>query len=269
MNITDYNFLKKIQIEKINCSVVPATVKRASYFQDLMDIEVILLEGTWKRGVIKINEMKKDYFEQWLAQNFPDAQEEANRTNNIKMLRNSKARTTKSNAVVFLKGSSIIKINNTEIDLAFYTKKFGFFAVALENISCEKICFVENLPSFLYVESVITADYVFMHPYGRVGKMLLDKIQVNQILVCSDYDFIGLDEYLKFKERFPNTTFFVPENYDFLVQKYSRSLKDTRKETAQKPTNRVLNSTDAVVVKIRNQIFQNQRFLEQEILINL
>lgn len=270
MKITDYNFLQKLKTEKINCSAIPETVKKANYFQNLVESKVIVLEGNWKRGSIKLNENEQVYFDTFLKNNFPnEITQEIDRANNIKALRNSKGRSTESNTIVFLRGNQVIKINETEVDLAFHAQNFGLFSAVLENLVCNKICFVENLYMFLNVEKVITGNYVFVHTYGRVGEKLLDKIQTKEVLVFSDYDFVGLDEYLKFKEKFEKTTFFIPENYDFLFQTYSRPLKDAKKETYQKPTGSVQNATDEVVIKIRNQVFQTQRFLEQEILINL
>lgn len=270
MTITDYNFLKKLKTEKINCSAIPITVEKSNYFQNLVETNVILLEGNWKRGSIKLNENEQVYFDTFLKNNFPnEINQEINRANNIKALRNSKGRQTESNAIVFLRGNKRIVINGIEVDLTFHTQNFGLFSAVLESLSCDRICFVENLFAFLNVEKIITEDYVFVHTYGRVGEKLLDKIQTNDVLVFSDYDFVGLDEYLKFKDKFETTTFFVPENYDFTFEKYSRPLKDTQKETSQKPSERVQKSTDEAVMKIRNKIFQTQRFLEQEILINL
>jgi hypothetical protein len=270
MTTTDYNFLQKLKTEKINCSAIPQTVRKANYFQNFIESKVIVLEGNWKRGSIKLNENEQVYFDAFLKNNFPsEITQEIDRANNIKALRNSKGRSTESNTIVFLRGNQVIKINETEVNLAFHTQNFGLFSAVLESLICEKICFVENLYAFLNVEKAITESYVFVHTYGRVGEKLLDKIQTNEVLVFSDYDFVGLNEYLKFKGKFEKTTFFVPENYDFLFQTYSRPLKDTKKETSQKPTERVQNATDEVVIKIRNQVFQTQHFLEQEILINL
>ena len=266
MTITDYNFLQKLKTEKINCSAIPETVKKANYFQTFIDTKIILLEGNWKRGSIKLNETEQAYFDTFLKNNFPnEITQEIDRANNIKALRNSKGRSTESNTIVFLRGNQLIKVNGIEVNLAFHTQNFGHFSAVLESLVCDKICFVENLYAFLNVEKVITGNYVFVHTYGRVGEKLLDKIQTKEVLVFSDYDFVGLDEYLKFKERFEKTTFFVPENYDFLFQTYSRPLKDTKKETSQKPTERVYKSIDQTVVKIRTQIYETQYFLEQEI----
>lgn len=271
MTITDYNFLQKLKTEKVNCSAIPETVKKTNYFQNLVESKVIILaEGNWKRGSIKLNENELVYFDAFLKNNFPsEITQEIDRANNIKALRNSKGRSTESNMIVFLRGNQVIKINGIKVDLTFYIQNFGLFSSVLESLVCDKICFVENLYAFINVEKVITEDYVFVHTYGRVGEKLLDKIQTKEVLVFSDYDFVGLDEYLKFKEKFEKTTFFVPENYDFLFQTYSRPLKHTKKVTSQKPTERVQNATDETVVRLRNQVFQMQRFLEQEILINL
>ena len=266
MKITDYNFLQKLRTEKINCSAIPETVRKADYFQNLVESKVIVLEGNWKRGSIKLNENEQVYFDAFLSNNFPsEITQEIDKANNIKALRNSKGRSTESNTIVFLRGNQVIKINETEVDLAFHTQNFGLFSVVLESLVCDRICFVENLYAFLNAEKAITENYVFVHTYGRVGEKLLDKIQTQEVLVFSDYDFVGLDEYLKFKEKFKKTIFFVPENYDFLFQTYSRPLKDTKKETSQKPTERVYQSTDETVTKIRTQIYETQYFLEQEI----
>jgi hypothetical protein len=270
MTIIDRNFLQKLKTEKINCSAIPETVRKANYFQNLLESKVIILEGNWKRGSIKLDENERVYLDTFLKNNFPnEVTQEIDRVNNIKALRNSKGRGTESNTIVFLRGNQVAKINGLEVDLAFHTQKFGVFSVVLENLLCDKICFVENLYAFLNVEKVIIENYVFVHTYGRVGKKLLDKIQTKEVLIFSDYDFVGLDEYLKFKEKFGKTTFFVSENYDFLFDTYSRPLKDAKKETSQKPTERVQNTNDEIVIKIRNQVFQTQHFLEQEILINL
>lgn len=270
MRITDFNFLQKLKAGKISYSTIPKSVKNSPYFENLMAAKVIVLEGHAQRGFIRLNEEESDYFEQFLKTNFPnDMSERISRAENIKSLRNSKARASPSNSIVFLRGNQKIKVNGLEVDLSFYNQNFGLFSTALQNLSCQKICFVENLAPFLNAEKLISHDYIFMHTYGRVGENLLQKIQAEEVLVFSDYDFIGLDEYLKFKQQFENTSFFMPPDYQSLFDKYSRPLANKNKETSQKPSKNVQESTDEIVTNIRNQIFKTQRFLEQEILITL
>jgi len=268
MNVTDYNFLTRLRMGKINCSSIPEGVKKTNYFQNFFESKVILLEGTWSRGSIKLNENEREYFEQYIEDNCQEVTGEINRATNIRSLRDSKSRSTESNGVVLLRGFQKIIIGNQEVDLSYYTKNFDFFSTSLKNrnLICEKLCFVENLYSFLHAERVIPKNYIFLHTYGRVGKIVLDKIAPKEVLVFSDYDFVGLDEYLKFKEKF-SASFYVPANYDELFKEYSKKLKNNKKESFQKPTQKVLHSTDEIVAKIRNQVFQHQRFLEQEILV--
>ena len=267
MTLTDYDFFQKLREGKINCSKIPKSILNANYFKNLYDSKIIILKGNWKRGNIEIGDQES--FDKFFKNSFPNdsLETERNRANNIKLLRNSKATATQSNFIVFLRGKGNIKVNDIEIDLDFHTKKFGCFAVSLDSFSCDKICFVENLYAFMNIEKSITEDYVFLHTYGRVGKQLLEKIEAKEVLVFSDYDFVGLSEYLKFKIRFANTTFFIPSNYDYLFDKYSKPLKDTNKETSQKPDKQVIKSNDETVVRIRKQIYETSYFLEQEIVI--
>jgi 5S rRNA maturation endonuclease (ribonuclease M5) len=270
MNKIDYDFLAKLKTNKISYSSIPKSVKNAAYFENFIAAKVIILEGNINRGFIRLNENETDYFDEFIKNNFPDAiSESINKAENIKTFRNSKARATASNNIIFLRGNQQVIINDIAVDLAFHTQNFGVFAVALQNLCCEKICFVENLAAFLAAEKLISEDYIFIHTYGRVGEKLLQKIQTKHVLVFSDYDFIGLDEYLKFKSYFENSQFFMPPNYDAIFDKYNRPLANKNKETTQKPSKNVQNSTDEVVVKIRTQVFKTQRFLEQEILISL
>jgi len=268
MTTTDRNFLEKLKTEKIPCSTIPKIIREADYFQNFVRTNIIVVNGNWKRGSIELKEDKRDYFEIFFNTKFSEeVTKEINRATNIKTLRNSKGRATESNAIIFLRGNQKVKINGLEVDLNTHKKNFGLFSVVLKELVCEKICFIENLHTFLNIEKLIEEDYIFVHTYGRVGAKLLDKIQTNEVLVFSDYDFVGLDEYLKFKEKFEKTTFFIPKNYDFLFEEYSRTLKDNKKETSQNPTPRVLESTEEIVTKIRQQVYETQRFLEQEIVI--
>ena len=88
----------------------------------------------------------------------------------------------------------------------------------------------------------------------------LNCLCVNQLLVFVDYDFNGLEEFLRIKEVFEFSQLYIPENYDVLFQKYSQSLKGNKAEM----TNRIKQSSDNNVIKIRESIIRNNRFLEQQ-----
>jgi len=58
---------------------------------------------------------------------------------------------------------------------------------------------------------------------------------------------------------------YLPTNYSKLFEKHSASLKGNK----AKMSNAVKNSKDSIVVKVREQVARTNRFLEQEILINV
>jgi hypothetical protein len=104
--------------------------------------------------------------------------------------------------------------------------------------------------------------YTYLHKYGRVGTEFLKRIQANEVMVFSDFDLIGLNEYLKVKEVFREAALFVPANFDSLFERYSTPLPEKQLASAL-----VRSSTDPVVRKIREMVLKSNRFLEQEILL--
>ncbi|MCB0745001.1 MAG: hypothetical protein KDC67_13920, partial [Ignavibacteriae bacterium] len=58
---------------------------------------------------------------------------------------------------------------------------------------------------------------------------------------------------------------YLPSNYNELFDKHSASLKGNK----AKMSNLVKNSQDSIVIQIREQVARTNRFLEQEILINV
>ena len=82
-------------------------------------------------------------------------------------------------------------------------------------------------------------------------------------MICPDYDFKGLNNYLLIKEFFPDVQLFIPQNYEELFKTKSRPIK-TKQGREQQPTKRVLESEDEFVVKIRTDIFKYKQFLEQQ-----
>ena len=81
-------------------------------------------------------------------------------------------------------------------------------------------------------------------------------------MVFSDYDLIGLGEYLRVKETFPHATLYIPENFTALFEKYAAPLPEK-----QVAAGKVKDSTEKIVVEIREMVLKSNRFLEQEILL--
>jgi len=253
----------------ISASQLPSIVKKNKDFQNFCETGIILRNKSGGGYIYQINQEKQHIFEQYFVNTFPQSEIEAiDKASNIAKFRNSKSRQIKTLPIVFIKGQREIIINNETIDLRYFTEKFELFSAVVQNLNTEKICLVENKYLFLDIEKVISEDYVFIHSYGRIGKTLLNTLNVNSILVVSDYDYVGLNEYLKCKALFSNTKFYIPDNYDDLFKTYSTPLKTKFKQgqyLSHYPN--VENSTDEIVVRIREQMKKTQKFLEQEILL--
>jgi len=269
MTETIFKYFQLLKTEKLLASQMPKALLENNDFQNMLDSGVLLKSSVGRGYVYELNEEKRKVFENWFAKKFPNAEIEiTDRASSIAKFKDSKKSKEKS-IIVFLKGNKQVQLNNKTIDLQEYTHKFGFFACVLESLETKKLCFVENKESFLQSEKVISQEYVFIHSYGRIGRNLLEKIQSNEVLIFSDYDYIGLNEYLKCKSFFENISFFVPKNYDLLFEKYAKEITLNRKK-GQKASRNVLASQDETVLRICQDLQTKQKFLEQEsLLINL
>lgn len=261
-----YNFINELLKEqKIGSKKITKRLKSSVAFQNLERSGIIkpekALNGGFNYVVCKQDELIKHF-----KSKFPNpVTETANSISNIKTFKDSKARKRQSNKVVLLRGNQKINVNGENLDLAYHTKHFGLFSVKLQSISANKICIVENLDTFLIAEKIISGEYLFLHSYGRLGRELLNSIRANELLVFSDYDYTGLKEYLLVKSVFETAQFYLPENYDNLFNESAKTLKK-KNGGGQKPTKAILESSDKVVEKIREQLLKTGKFLEQQAL---
>lgn len=264
MREVDFKIYKILLEDKsISKSTIPKRVLQSNMFENLFRAE-ILQSSKIGRG-FKIEVSKKCEFEEFFKTSFPEQNVTNSKSGNIKKYRNSKATKININPIFLFRGYKHVQINNQLVDMKNYTCQFGVFSVIPRSIIVSKICFVENLEAFLNAEKLLGDEYLFAHKYGRIGKESISIIDAEEALVFVDYDFNGLNEYLKVKERFTNAKLYLPNNYDELFDKYSVSLKENK----AKMSNSVRNSKDPVVIKIREQVARTNRFLEQEILINV
>lgn len=268
MNETHLKYYQKLKNgERLHSKSVPKIILNSPDFQNMLRANIISKVESGNGFVFVLNGRKKEIFFNFFNNAFPNENiQVVDRASNIAKFKNSKSIKTASLPILFLRGVKQVEINDQSIDLNHYTNNFGLFATVLQSLKTDKICFIENKETFLVSEKIIPEDYICLHSYGRIGKQLLRSLIINQILVFSDYDYIGLNEYLKCKEYFENTILFLPSNYDELCERYATDI--TKKgRTGQKPSTRVLKSTDCNVMKIREQIQRTQKFLEQEILL--
>jgi hypothetical protein len=249
--------------KSISKSAIPRSVLQSDIFQNLLRAEI--LESLKLGRGFKIEVTKENEFEKFFNTSFPEQDVSKSKSGNIKKYRNSKATKIDNNPIFLFRGFNSFQINNQFVDIEKHTNDFGLFSVIPNSIIANKICFVENLETFLNAEKLLGKEYLFIHKYGRIGKESISMINAKVVLVFVDYDFNGLDEYLRIKEVFINAKLYLPNNYDEIFEKYSLSLSENKAKMSKS----VKNSNDSVVVKIREQVARTNRFLEQEILINV
>lgn len=263
-NKTFKNTIQRLQNDgKVNASSIGNTVKKSSDFSTLLNAGIIeYLQSKTGGGVYVVK--KKDDLESYYKNKFPEElNNQFSSISNIKTFRNTKAAKRESQNVVLIRGNRKVVLNSIEVDLRHFTNNFNTFALVLKNLTVEKVCFVENLDSYLIAEQVVNDDFIFIHTYGGLSKSVVNKISAKEIMIFPDYDFVGLNNYLIIKEIFPNTKLFIPENYDELYRTKSRTIK-TKQGREQQATKRVYESTDESVIRIRTDIFKYKQFLEQQ-----
>lgn len=259
MNQTDFRTYKKLKEDSfLTEKTVPKTVLSSSYFKGL--VSSLILEKVKSGRGFRYEIAKPTEFDNFFKTHFPEDIEVKDKSDNVRKFRNSKIQKTASTPIFMLRGFEKIKINGSELNLGDYTKKFQLFACNAEVIEAERICIVENLDTFLVVEKLLGEKFVFLHKYGRIGKESLGCLSTRKLLVFVDFDFNGLEEFLRIKEVFNFSKLYIPENYDELFDKYSQSLKGNKAEM----TKRIKQSSDINVVKVRESIIRNNRFLEQQ-----
>jgi hypothetical protein len=67
------------------------------------------------------------------------------------------------------------------------------------------------------------------------------------------------------KSIFEQSKLFVPDNYKVLYDTKSRTIK-TKQGRQQQPSKRVVDSNEEDVIRIRTNIFEQKKFLEQQAL---
>lgn len=259
MNQTDFRTYKKLKEDSfLTEKAIPKTVLSSPHFKGL--VSSLIIEKTRSGRGFRYEIKKPTEFDNFFKAYFPEDIEIKDQSDNVRKFRNSKIQKTVSTPIFMLRGFETIKINGNDLNLEDYTNKFQIFACNAERIEAKHICIVENLDTFLVAERLLGKSFVFLHKYGRIGKESLNCLSTKHLLVFVDYDFNGLEEFLRIKEVFDFAQLHIPENYDELFNKYSQSLKCNKAEM----TNRIKQSSDINVIRIRESIIRKNRFLEQQ-----
>ncbi|MEI9808333.1 MAG: hypothetical protein WDO16_10950 [Bacteroidota bacterium] len=260
MKEIDFKYYQEQKEGEISFSKIPTGIIKSSAFRNLTEANILHITKTGRGKTVKV--INPPAYEKFLKTHFPEEVAGNSRAANISKLRNSKAVKRTGSNISFLRGTEKISVNGHEVDLAEFTRLYGLFSAYNPELTLDKLCIIENLETFLNADKIFNHSYTFLHKYGRVGIEFLKKLKANEVIVFSDYDLIGLDEYLKVKECFPGAILHVPDNFSGLFEKYSAPLREK-----QLATIRVKKSSEPIVIQIREIVLRSNRFLEQEILL--
>lgn len=261
-----YNFLKDlIESKKISQSGISKTILKSKEFDMLLKANIIQFRTANNKGkfydVVELEKLK-EYFKNKFPNEITGVY---TGSQNAKTFRDSKGGRKESQRIILLRGFNHIIANDLSIVLSEFTNNFNVFSIQLNQLKVDKLCFIENLDSFMKAEKTISKDFTYIHCYGRISINNFKNIQAQEILFCPDYDFVGLSEYLKMKSIYPNTKLYLPSDYDQLYKSYSKPLKK-KNGREQRPTEQILKSTELCVKNICEQLMETKHFLEQQII---
>lgn len=258
----EFDFYTKLKNNKKIKKPIPTVIKNSSIFKTLVSSKII---EPIQRGKGYIEILKHKSFNEFYFKKFPNPNIDVKtEIDNQKKFRDTKATPIAKDRIIFIRGFKDITVNNKEISLKEITQEYQLFSTVLKNMKTKKICFVENLQPFLNAEKLLGKDFVYIHFYGRFPKKdILKNIKCEEYLHFGDYDSVGLSEYLKASEVYANCKLFIPDNFEYLYEEYSKKRKE--KDTIHK---NVKISLKKEVINIREQLKNRGNYLEQQIIMD-
>ena len=234
-------------------------IKNNTVFNRLIASETVVKERKgagyiWrvkKRDALLKN--KKHYFPNEISEIDSSKGE---RYKNIRTNRDSKSKSRKSYRLFFLRSHTSFSLNGQKF-LNSNEPRGG----QLDSLVVSKVCFVENLESFMEDNIFINQGWTLIYVNGRIGEEIVERIEANEVMHFGDLDYVGLDEYARIKEVFSKAHLYIPSNYFKDVEKYGIFI-----ETKQKASNKLLelSKSDSQVEKVLDHLHKNNTFLEQE-----
>jgi len=243
---------------EISHSSISKSLLEHGVFKSLEDAQAIKKErkGAGHIWVIKKPPVVESYLTH-TCPNFESLPGRGERYNNIHTLKNSKAKGRTSYRLIFTRSKSEYFLNGTP----FQNTQDDVTGKQLQSLQAKKVCFVENLESFMTNKHLIENGWLLVYAIGRIGISLLEKISADEILHFGDLDYMGLNEYARIKLHFPQARLHVPQNYYEDARKAGMTITSTQKASEQLLK---LAKTDKGLSGILEFLHAENIFLEQE-----
>jgi len=243
---------------EVSHSSISKSLREHGVFKSLGDAQAITKErkGGGHVWVVKKPLVVENYLTHTCPK-FESLPERGERYNNIHTLKKSKAKARTSYRLIFTRSKSEDFLNGTPLQ----DTQDDAIGKQLQSLQAKKVCFVENLESFMTNKHLIEDGWVLVYAIGRIGVSLLEKISADEILHFGDLDYIGLNEYARIKLHFPQATLHVPQNYYEDARKVGMTITSTQKASEQLLK---LAKTDKELGSILDFLHAENVFLEQE-----
>lgn len=267
-SLTEFEFYRKLlRDSEVGVASVPKSIQSSSTFNSLYNETpnaIILKEKSGRGSKYILNSARVSEFESFFHNRFKEVDKEGplSKVDLVNRFKNSKVLRVKSSPVFFFRGNvSSTYINDINVDITTYTRDFGLFSAETHSVKTERLCIVENKDVFLKAELIFGDSVLFAHKYGRIGLEDASLFSADEIIVFSDYDFVGLNDYLNIQSYHSNATFFMPPNFEHLFNQFARPLDN------QVPSDKVRDSVNKDIVHVRTLVERSNKFLEQQSLL--
>lgn len=131
------------------------------------------------------------------------------------------------------------------------------------------ICLIENQRFFWEAEKVFKADF-YLYLQGNFNNKIADWLVLqqkknNSFIYFGDYDPTGIKIYLRLKQRIPQCEFYIPKNFEKLLDKYGNKNDLTKQH---RDFYKLLENNDDITLKrIRIAFEKTGKTMHQEALL--
>lgn len=130
------------------------------------------------------------------------------------------------------------------------------------------ISLIENQHFFWEIDTFYVTDY-YLYLQGNYSNRILEWLaspgmRIHSFIYFGDYDPTGIKLYLRIKERLPNCEFFIPDNFEELLEKYGNDFDLTKQH---RDFNKLLEYDDPGIVYLREMFEKTGKTLHQEALL--
>ncbi len=254
-------FEQLLEQGEMSSNRLPVTLRNKAVFDSLEASHILIKERRGHGFVYRIKD--EDSYISFLQNRFPDGKRvngtsPADYPTNPSPLQPTEPAGT---GAVLVRGWARAWVNEQPVDLAYFTRHFGFFGGRVTRLESDRLCIVENYDAFLQAEKLLGQKWLYLHGYGRISTDTAKALQAREVCFLPDYDFAGLDAYLRLKQAVPQTRLYLPENFQDLHEKYAVDLPP-----GAAPLKAVCQSDLPEVMQVRELLEETGSFLQQQAL---